>query len=643
MLKTNFALAHLGEIGKSRPGRYALAIVITLAATLAQWMLMRTVGPMPPFLMFYPAVLCVAMAAGVGPGILTIILSALSVDYWGMPPVGSFSILAKADVVAFALFIAMSLALCMLADRLRLSRRIAELAEAKANRLLTTAQADKEWLSLVLSSIREEVYFTDTEGKYTFANPAAMQEFGHTAVVGIDVEKLVRGLVVLRADGTPRPLSEAPPLRALAGEIVRDEEQIVLTPRTGELRNRLVSAAPARDENGKIIGAVSTVRDITAFKRVEASLREADQRKNVFLATLAHELRNPLAPIRTAAQMLGSATLKPQELERCRSIISRQVAHMASLLDDLLDVSRLTRGELALKKSYVSLRHLLDAAIETAQPLITAKKHQLIVEATDSTMLEVDSVRFTQVISNLLTNAAKYTKPGGVINLICAITDDSLVISVRDNGIGLPAELHGKIFEIFVQVDTAAEGGEGGLGIGLALAKVLVEMHGGQIEVASAGRGHGSTFTVSVPGSVVQPPQAGARDNGDAVGATHSRCVLIADDNVDAAESLQMLLQASGHQVHIARDGIEALELATKLKPDVAVLDIGMPGLSGIDVAIRIRGEAWGTGTTLIALTGWGQDDDKRKTQAAGFDYHMTKPADPDKLESIVLSGRGEV
>jgi signal transduction histidine kinase len=419
---------------------------------------------------------------------------------------------------------------------------------------------------------------------------------------------------------------------------VRDEEQIVRNPRSGELRYRQVSAAPVRDAGGKIIGSVSVVRDITERKRVEDALRDADRRKNVFLATLSHELRNPLAPIRTAARLLESALVSQADLQRCRSIISRQVAQMASLLDDLLDVSRFTRGELTLKKAYVPLQQVLDAAVEAVHPLIHAKQHRLQLDLLPSPpMLEVDPVRLTQVVSNLLTNAAKYTDPGGEITLGCRLKADSLVIFVRDNGIGLAPEMFSRVFEMFVQVEPSKERSEGGLGIGLALVKALVELHGGSIEVRSAGREQGTTFTVKLPRSVIAAEPARISSDRDARDCP-SRCVLIADDNPDGAEILAMLLQTSGHTVHVANDGAAAFELAARIRPDVAVLDIGMPGLSGYEVAKRIRREAWGAGMTLIAVTGWGQEEDKREALAVGFDYHVTKPMDPTHLESIFAS-----
>jgi PAS domain S-box-containing protein len=513
--------------------------------------------------------------------------------------------------------------------------------EQERRRLLESVQAEREWFSQVLSSINEEVYFTDTHKRYTFANAAAMREFGHQSVTGIEVERIVANLEVLRADGTPRPLEEAPPLRALTGEVIRDEEQITRIPRTGELRHRQVSSAPVRNARGRIIGSVSVARDITERKRAEAALREADHRKNLFLATLSHELRNPLAPILTAARLLESAEATEKDRQRCSSIIAHQATHLAALLNDLLDVSRFTRGELTLKKERVRLQEILDSAVETARPLIDGRHHRLHLEPPPTPiLLEADPVRLTQVLSNLLANAAKYTHPGGDITLGARLEPDGLRIFVSDTGIGLAAENVADIFEIFLQLEPSSDQAQGGLGIGLALVKGLVELHGGRVQVLSDGRDRGSTFNVILPSSVVLEEEAVRSDavmpapaSGEA-----SRRVLIADDALQGAEALALLLERRGHKVHVAHEGVEALRLAAEVKPDVAFLDIGMPGLSGYEVATRIRREPWGRQMMLVAVTGWGQEDHKRKAYSAGFDEHFTKPMDPRHLRSLFAS-----
>ncbi len=395
---------------------------------------------------------------------------------------------------------------------------------------------------------------------------------------------------------------------------------------------------PYREPDSTVSGVLVTFVDVTSIVQAEAALREADLRKDVFLATLSHELRNPLAPIRTAAKLLEAPNIAPPQLARAQAIISRQVTHMSSLLDDLLDVSRITRGAFALKKECVEVKQLLDAAVESVQPAMEAKQHTLRVEMPEvAVMVQADPVRMTQVLTNLLTNAAKYTPVGGLITVGGRLEAQGLVFFVRDNGMGITAAMIPHIFDMFTQVESTGDASEGGLGIGLALVKGLVQLHGGRVAASSPGLGLGSEFIVSLPLSLIietSPPGADAVTGDEKVGPP--RRILIADDNLDGAESLAMLLNLSGHEVFLAHSGKEALTIAKEQRPDVAVLDIGMPDLSGYEVAERIRREPGGEHITLIALTGWGQENDKRKAQAAGFDHHCTKPVDPDYLQQLV-------
>jgi PAS domain S-box-containing protein len=408
----------------------------------------------------------------------------------------------------------------------------------------------------------------------------------------------------------------------------------------------LARAVADCDADGHILQWIGTCTDIhntkqteETLRRTEAALRDADRRKDVFLATLSHELRNPLAPIRNAARVLEKPTIDPQELERCRAIILRQVRHMASLLDDLLDISRITRGAFALKKEYVRLQDLLAEAVETARPLIDEKRHTLTTDWPSHPIeIEADPVRLVQVVSNLLNNAAKYTDPEGSIHCAARVDNDTVVISIRDNGVGLTPETLDEVFEMFSQVQPNRRGhSEGGLGIGLALVKGLVELHGGRIEARSAGLEQGSEFTVYLPDLRVATGtfQTLGTTNQSPSGIAERR-VLIADDNRDGAESLAMLLQALGCKIYLAHTGIDALALALKHRPHVAILDIGMPGKSGYEVAQQIRSEAWGSQVILIAVTGWGQEEYKRQSQSAGFDHHLTKPVDLEALEAII-------
>jgi PAS domain S-box-containing protein len=412
----------------------------------------------------------------------------------------------------------------------------------------------------------------------------------------------------------------------------------------GVYRWFLVRAQPERDHAGRVVRWYGTSTDIDDAKRLEqhllaqeAALREVDTRKDRFLATLSHELRNPLAPIRHAAQILGSASLPRENLRWAQEVIQRQVKHMSWLLDDLLDVARITQGKLELKKSCISLTSIVDAAVETARPLLDEKRHHLIIDLPPAApTLEADPLRLAQVVSNLLNNAAKYTDPGGRIELTARVAMNTLRITVKDNGIGIPPQSLDRIFDMFAQIDIHSSRTDGGLGIGLSLVKGLVELHGGTTEVASAGAAQGSEFTVRLPLPAVHSDVAQASTREAAPRSATGRRVLIADDNKDAADSLAMLLEIDGHQVRVAHGGHAALTLAEAFRPDVALLDIGMPELSGYEVAAALREEPWGKTIQLIALTGWGQESDRRQSKAAGFDRHLTKPIDIDALCAVL-------
>ena len=387
------------------------------------------------------------------------------------------------------------------------------------------------------------------------------------------------------------------------------------------------------DHSRRMVGVVV---DIHERKRAEQTLREADARKDEFLATLSHELRNPLAPLRTAARLLNSPDLPPEELVWVRGVIERQVGHMAWLLDDLLDIARITQGKLELKKRAVGLPGVIEAAGEAVRPMMDAKHHRLELSLpAEPVSLEADPVRLAQILSNLLTNAAKYTDDGGRISLSARVLGDALRLSIKDNGIGIAAACLPRVFDMFAQIDGGASRSEGGLGIGLALVKGLVQLHGGSVTAESAGTGLGSEFTVCLPLPMAasEPPPQPA---GEQRSTSRVRRILIADDNADAADSLAMLLELDGHEVRVAHAGREALEIAGSFLPDVALLDIGMPELNGYAVAKELRREPWGDAVHLIALTGWGQEEDRQRARDAGFDHHMTKPIDLEELEKIL-------
>ncbi|SFH58800.1 PAS domain S-box-containing protein [Nitrosospira sp. Nsp14] len=367
-------------------------------------------------------------------------------------------------------------------------------------------------------------------------------------------------------------------------------------------------------------------------------VREQDQRKDEFLATLAHELRNPLAPIRTGLELLKLAPSIDATV-KTREIMERQVEHMVRLIDDLLDVSRITRGKIELKKEPVDVRTVLDTALELSRPLIEESRHELLVSTPKEALLfDADPVRMAQVVSNLLNNAAKYTPEGGRIELSADRNGNEVVIRVRDNGVGLTSEALSKVFELFNQVGKTLDRSQGGLGIGLALVKRLVEMHNGHVTAESEGLGKGSTFTVRLPLAATQ------KIGGPLVAGDHRsrslsipRRILVVDDNVDGAETLAMLLMLSGHTVERAHTGPDALKVAHAFQPRVMFLDIDLPGMSGYEVARQLRSDSTMDGLILVALTGWGSEEDCQRAQNAGFDHHLTKPVEIEKLHSLLI------
>ena len=383
--------------------------------------------------------------------------------------------------------------------------------------------------------------------------------------------------------------------------------------------------------------------DVTAQKldqqnlaQLNLQLREQDRRKDEFIATLSHELRNPLAPIRAAAKVIASAQAAPVQVRQAQLIVERQVNHMALLLDDLLDIARITQGKLQLKKETLSLIPVIDAAVEAVRPTLNGKNQQLELSLPSAAvLLDADHLRLSQILSNLLMNAVKYSDPGSHIVLKASVQEDTLALSVKDDGIGIAPESIAGIFEMFSQVDGVAGRSEGGLGIGLALVKGITELHGGRVEARSDGLGSGSEFIVYLP--LTTQSATAASSVADAVQlAPARRRILVADDNRDAAESLAMLLELDGHEVRVAHHGQAALSLAQVFRPDTALLDIGMPDMNGYELAQALRQEPWAANLRLIALTGWGQDGDRRRALAAGFDHHLIKPVDPDKLSALI-------
>jgi len=378
--------------------------------------------------------------------------------------------------------------------------------------------------------------------------------------------------------------------------------------------------------------------EVAERARIEQALQEADRNKDEFLAMLAHELRNPLAPMLNALQLMRLAPSAAQ-VQWAQDVMQRQLAQLTRLVDDLLDVSRITRGMITLTREPLEVATLIARAVETVQPLLEERDHRLTLQVPPETLrVNGDTTRLVQALSNVLGNAAKYTERGGCIELRCSREGADVEIGVRDNGVGISPELLPRIFDLFTQLDRRTDHVAGGLGIGLALVRRLVEMHGGAVTAHSAGLGAGSEFVIRLPLHTAAEAEAErhAEMEQSHEGRVVARRILLADDNPDALESLAAVLRLRGHEVFSASNGASALETAVRHVPDIALLDIGMPLLDGYEVARRIRAADWGKSVTLVALTGWGQESDRRRSQEAGFDTHLVKPLDPDRLNALL-------
>ena len=490
-------------------------------------------------------------------------------------------------------------------------------------------------LAAIVESSDDAIVSKKLDGTILSWNSGAERLFGYTAdeAVGQSIR------LIIPEDRIDEEMMILDRLRR--GERIEHYET-VRRAKSGKLLDISLTVSPIRDSTNRVIAASKVARDISQRREVEKALRDADRRKDEFLATLAHELRNPLAPIRNSLHILRVTGPSEPALDRVRDILDRQVNHMVRLVDDLLEVSRITRGKIELRKEHIELAAVIGSAVETSKPLIETGGHELAISIPpQGVILDADPVRLAQVFSNLLNNAAKYSEPGGKIWLTAETTGNKVVVRVRDAGIGIAPEMLPRVFEMFAQIESSLDRAQGGLGIGLTLVRSLLHLHDGTVEARSEGLGKGSEFIVTLPVIPLERSFRTTPRSGEYAVPLAAQRVLIVDDNRDAADSLGMMLKMMGAVVHVEYDSYAALAALGKFKPNVALIDLSMDGMDGYEFARRIRGIADYKRMALIALSGWGQDDDRRRSRDAGFDFHLIKPPDVDALQALMASLSG--
>jgi PAS domain S-box-containing protein len=497
-----------------------------------------------------------------------------------------------------------------------------------------TAESDRRsrLYEAVLSTTPDLAYVWGLDHRFTYANEGLLRMWGKTWDEAIGKNCLELGYEPWHAAMHDREIEQVRATRQpLRGEV----------PFAGTFGRRIYDylLVPVIGADGGVEAVAGITRDVTERKGMEQELRDQDRKKDDFIALLAHELRNPLAPIRNGLQVLRLGAGNPEATAKAREMMDRQLGHMVRLIDDLLDISRINRHKMELRRARVPLADVVASAVETARPTLDAAGHELTVALPATPLvLDADLTRLAQVFSNLLTNSAKYTPNGGRVWLSAERAGDQVRVSVRDTGIGIPAASLPTIFDMFSQVDRSVEKNAGGLGIGLALVKGLAEMHGGSVTAASGGEGRGSEFTVTLP--VVAGAVGGEPDDA-APAAGPARRVLVVDDNRDGAESMAEMLRLLGHEVATAHDGLDAIAAAGAFRPDVVLMDVGMPRLNGLDATRRIREQPWGRAIAVVALTGWGQDGDRERSRAAGCAAHLIKPVDLAALQRVLSEVAG--
>jgi PAS domain S-box-containing protein len=608
--------------------RYALALALVVVAVALRTWFDPVLGNQS-VAFFMAAILIGAWVGGVGPALVCLVLLHVVHGYWFQIRKGLFEP-NLASVVTITGWYAVGITVGVLSQLRAAAQKRARIEHEEA-------VIQREQLRTTLSCMADGVLVSDVAGRLVLMNRTAEWLTGWNTSEA-QGKPLWEVLAIRREDEQE---VEHPIDRVLhERRVVHEHMPLVLVSRTGRRLPIAYSAAPVQAPDGQITGVVLVIRDESERRLAELALQNADRRKDEFLATLAHELRNPLAPVCMGLELLKLSANDAQATEEVRTMMQRQLQHMVRLIDDLLDVSRITRGKLELRKQQVDLADVVKDAVAATKPLIDGAAHRLTVRLPDKPLLlYADANRLTQVLTNLLNNAAKYTPREGRIELTVEHSGGEVLIQVADSGIGIPAEKIDSVFEMFTQIHQGAELASSGLGIGLTLVKRLVEMHGGEIRVHSRGQNSGTTFVVRLP-AVSEPPAAvnGIPHDADVAPMAVKRKVLVVDDNPDALESLSRLVALLGSDVRQARDGLEALEIGRSFHPDIVLMDLGMPKLNGFEAAHRMRLEPWGRDLALVATTGWGHDDDRLRATEAGFDRHLVKPIEVAALRDVLAA-----
>lgn len=609
---------------------YLIALASLAVAIFLRWAFDPLLGDSMPIVMLSSAVAVTVWAGGYRPALMVAISGYLICLYYFVEPRHSFQISSDRAVIGSIAYVAMCLIIIVIGENRRRALDRWKVEQQNVQETLARLQESENRFRRTCDSAPVMIWVSDDSKRCTWFNKQWLEFVGQPMAHELGDgwrENIHQNDLHFSIETYTRAFDARMPFTM----------EYRLKHHSGEYRWVMDKGIPHYDANNEFAGYIGSCVDIEDHKRSDQALKDANRRKDEFLATLSHELRAPLAPIRNALHILGMRQFPDAELRWSHEVIVRQVGHLSHLMEDLLDVSRISQNRIVLRKSRADIGKIIEDAVATYRPHLPAGDHVLNVTLpVPDIHVDVDSLRLAQVIGNLLNNAAKYSERGSPIELRCYRQDDQAVISVRDRGIGIAPEMTSSIFEMFAQVTSALERSNGGLGVGLALARHIVDLHGGTIEARSDGVGKGSEFLVRIPIApeinaigVAGSMEEGARD-------FRKQRILVADDSRDSADSLSLLLSIAGHEVRAVYTGKDAIELLLSFQPTVALLDIGMPIVSGLDVCKHIRNQPWGKTVTIIAQTGWGRPEDRQMTSDAGFDYHVVKPVQPEKLLELL-------